>query len=403
MRRAGLALVLLAGCAAAGVLAAVVVASPGRLLALTTGTTLTGATTAITAPIATTAPEIARTTTTAVTTTARTTTARTTTTTAKTTTITKRPPTTTAAKKPPPRPPRRARPRPPRPVTIAKGVKVAGVRVGGLRPEAALRVVRAAFARPLELTLPGRKLRVPPRQFAVAYAKQAVDRARKAPPGSAVRLVVAVRGAAVRSYVGELGTLLDRPPADATLSLRGSQPWIAPEVEGRALERALATGAIVGALSRNSRLPIGLRLTEIEPDVTRESFDSVIVIRRGSNRLVLYDGMRERRVFGVATGQSAYPTPLGRFNIVVKWQNPWWYPPSSDWAKGQKPIPPGPGNPLGTRWMGISSPGVGIHGTNNESSIGYSVSHGCIRMHVAEAEWLFEHVEIGTTVFIVSS
>src|SRR5581483_9447718 len=57
--------------------------------------------------------------------------------------------------------------------------------------------------------------------------------------------------------------------------------------------------------------------------------------------------------------------------------------------------------PLGTRWMGLSAPGVGIHGTDDPSSIGYSVSHGCIRMQVPDAEWLFEHVKIGTTVVIV--
>ena len=53
--------------------------------------------------------------------------------------------------------------------------------------------------------------------------------------------------------------------------------------------------------------------------------------------------------------------------------------------------------------MGISSPGVGIHGTPDAASIGYSVSHGCIRMHIPEAEWLFEHVRVGTTVFIVAA
>ena len=64
--------------------------------------------------------------------------------------------------------------------------------------------------------------------------------------------------------------------------------------------------------------------------------------------------------------------------------------------------PPGPGNPLGTRWMGLSSPGVGIHGTPESGSIGYSESHGCIRMLIPQAEWLFDHVTVGTPVFIVS-
>jgi Uncharacterized protein conserved in bacteria len=76
-----------------------------------------------------------------------------------------------------------------------------------------------------------------------------------------------------------------------------------------------------------------------------------------------------------------------------KQRDPWWYPPTyDDWAKGLKPVPPGPSNPLGTRWMGLNAPGVGIH---------YSLSHGCVRMHVPDAEWLFERVHVGTPVVIV--
>jgi lipoprotein-anchoring transpeptidase ErfK/SrfK len=146
-----------------------------------------------------------------------------------------------------------------------------------------------------------------------------------------------------------------------------------------------------------------LRPKLIAPQVDERSFAAVIVIHRGANQLDLYSRTRLWKVFGVATGQSAYPTPLGRFQIVVKWKNPWWYPPNSPWAAGEKPIPPGPGNPLGTRWMGISSPGVGIHGTPDAASIGYSASHGCIRMRIPDAEWLFDHVEVGTPVFIVSA
>jgi lipoprotein-anchoring transpeptidase ErfK/SrfK len=126
------------------------------------------------------------------------------------------------------------------------------------------------------------------------------------------------------------------------------------------------------------------------------------VINRALNRLYLYAGEKLQRTFGVATGQSSYPTPRGEWHIVVKYRNPWWYPPLNDtWARGLKPVPPGPSNPLGTRWMGLDSPGVGIHGTNNPASIGYSASHGCVRMQVRDSEWLFEHVDIGTTVFVL--
>ena len=90
-------------------------------------------------------------------------------------------------------------------------------------------------------------------------------------------------------------------------------------------------------------------------------------------------------------------------SVADKQYNPWWYPPTSDWAKGLKPVPPGPGNPLGTRWMGLSAAAVGIHGTPDAASIGYSASHGCIRMRIPDAEWLFEHVDVGTPVVIVSA
>jgi lipoprotein-anchoring transpeptidase ErfK/SrfK len=67
--------------------------------------------------------------------------------------------------------------------------------------------------------------------------------------------------------------------------------------------------------------------------------------------------------------------------------------------------PPAPaviaGGVLGTRWMGLSVPGVGIHGSDEPWSIGQLESHGCIRMQVASAEWLFNRVRVRTPVFII--
>ena len=76
--------------------------------------------------------------------------------------------------------------------------------------------------------------------------------------------------------------------------------------------------------------------------------------------------------------------------------------PSSPWAAGLGPIPPGPGNPLGTRWIGTSAPGIGIHGTHAPSTVGTAASHGCIRMYMSDVEWLFERVRVGTPVFFVA-
>jgi lipoprotein-anchoring transpeptidase ErfK/SrfK len=188
------------------------------------------------------------------------------------------------------------------------------------------------------------------------------------------------------------------------LLLRNAKPLVTEAVTGRTIYQGIAVRDLSDALEHGTRAAaIVLRAKLTEPQVTPSTIGPVIVIKRGSNELTLYNGMKVVRKFGVATGQAVYPTPLGKFQIVVKWKNPWWYPPASPWAKGEKPVPPGPGNPLGTRWMGLSAPGVGIHGTPQDGSIGYSLSHGCIRMHIPQAEWLFEHVDVGTPVYIVSS
>jgi hypothetical protein len=287
---------------------------------------------------------------------------------------------------------------------LAPGVRVGGIAVGGLTPEAALSKVRDAVALPLAVQVAGRRFAPRPGAFrTIAYAKPAVERARNAAPGTSVPLLVRVRGQLVRAYVAKLAARLDRRPVDSALRLRNLRPFITKERIGRRLDRPAATSAIVGRLLRNSRAPVSLRLRAVKPAVTRASFGSIVVIRRGSKTLSLYHGMRLRRTFGVATGTSSYPTPLGRFDIVTMQRNPWWYPPDSDWAQGLDPVPPGPGNPLGTRWMGISAPGVGIHGTPDAASIGYSASHGCIRMRISEAEQLFRLVSVGTPVFIVAA
>ena len=289
------------------------------------------------------------------------------------------------------------------PVLLPDGVTVGGVPVGGLTPADAAGAIRDSFAAPLPVEFGTLTFAADPNELAAPNLKAAIARARNAQPGANVKLVVVVRAARVHRYVATIAKRIDRPAADAQLLLRDLRPFLTKERPGRALLRTSAERAIADELRRNARDTVELRTKPVPPAVTRKDFGPVIVIHRGSNRLFLFNGTRYWRVFPVATGQSIYPTPLGRFQIVVKWKDPWWYPPNDPWAAGEKPTPPGPGNPLGPRWMGLSAPGVGIHGTNNESSIGYSVSHGCIRMHVADAEWLFDHVEIGTTVFIVAA
>jgi lipoprotein-anchoring transpeptidase ErfK/SrfK len=314
------------------------------------------------------------------------------------TTTTVEPPTTTTA--PPPAPA-------PQPRLIAAGITIGGTLVGGLSAGEAKDVLRAAFAKPLKLVVsPTRTIPLDPRELgASAYVGNAVKRAlsyRRA--GLAVPLQIRVPVSNVERYARGLGRELDRAPVDSQWVLKKLKPMPSKPRVGRRLNRVLTTRAIVTALRTGHREPISLPLPVLDPEVTPATIGQAIVIRRGENRLFLYNGSRFVRRFEVATGRSSYPTPLGHFEIVIKQRDPWWYPPTgSAWAAGEKPVPPGPGNPLGTRWMGISAPYVGIHGTPDATSIGYSASHGCIRMRISEAEWLFDHVDVGTQVFIVAA
>jgi lipoprotein-anchoring transpeptidase ErfK/SrfK len=290
------------------------------------------------------------------------------------------------------------------PATIPEGVTIGGVAVGGLTPDVAAATVQERFRAPLELLVGSTSVLVTPDVLGASpVIDKAIERALAAQPYSSITLGVALTPGAIADFVAQLAQRFNRAAADAKLFLRNLRPWLSKERTGRKLEQRQAIRDIATAVVAGERGPIRLKLTTLKPKVTRRTFGPVIVIRRNSNRLYFYKGTRFRRLFAVATGQSTYPTPLGRFTVVVKWRNPWWYPPASPWAAGQKPIPPGPDNPLGTRWMGLSAAGVGIHGTPSDASIGYSASHGCIRMHIPEAEWLFTHVEIGTTVFIVAA
>ena len=116
-----------------------------------------------------------------------------------------------------------------------------------------------------------------------------------------------------------------------------------------------------------------------------------IVISLADRKLVLYEGEHALRVYDVAVGKRSTPSPQGKFAIINRVPNPTWYGPAGV-------VPPGKSNPLGSRWMGLSVKGYGIHGTNVPSSIGKAASHGCIRMRKQDLEELFEMVTVGTTV-----
>ncbi len=81
-----------------------------------------------------------------------------------------------------------------------------------------------------------------------------------------------------------------------------------------------------------------------------------IVIDKNRFLLTAYRDGKVVAKYPVAVGQPAYPSPTGTYVVTEKLKDPTWIPPNSPWAKGLEPIPPGSGNPLGTRWIGTSAP-----------------------------------------------
>jgi lipoprotein-anchoring transpeptidase ErfK/SrfK len=293
-----------------------------------------------------------------------------------------------------------------KPVPIAPGVTVAGVHVGGLTSEPARTRIEKAFGRPLRLRFGSKRWRISARYLGASAAiDEAVARALDARPRARVSLEVSAARPRIRRYVRRLDRLFAREPVNAAVTgVVGGRPAFSPEKPGLAVRRDEMTNAIAYTLKMNRRSPLPLLTRSVPAAVTPENYGPVIVIFRESKRLTLFEGRRAVRSFQIATGTAEYPTPIGNYSIATMQRNPWWIPPpNSDWAQGKKPIPPGPGNPLGTRWMGTTAPLVGIHGTPDAASIGYSASHGCIRMRVPDAETLFNEVDVGTPVLIVAA
>jgi lipoprotein-anchoring transpeptidase ErfK/SrfK len=291
-----------------------------------------------------------------------------------------------------------------RPALVPQGVSIGGIKIGGLTAEQARSAVGWWYNRRLHFLFRGKRWSTRPAALGARVdLDDATERALRALPGRRLDLRVNVDQRRVKRYVRALDARLSVPAEDATASLAGLRPVINPGKAGLRLGVAKTVRRIDAALAVATRPLIKPEAKPVAPSVTSSNFGPVIVIHRGSNEMFVYDGERPWRTFPVATGQAIYPTPLGSWHIADMQRNPWWRPPDSAWARGLQPIPPGPGNPLGTRWMGLDAAGVGMHGTPDAASIGYSASHGCIRMQIPDAEWLFDQVHIGTPVFIVNA
>ncbi|MDX6571494.1 MAG: hypothetical protein QOC86_650 [Gaiellales bacterium] len=156
------------------------------------------------------------------------------------------------------------------------------------------------------------------------------------------------------------------------------------------------TAAAVRAFQSGHKLPVTGIAT---PEVVQLSAERIVVHLSQFRVFLIRDG---KRIFSapIAIGMPGRATPTGTYEIIAKIKNPTWVPPNSPWAAGLEPIPPGVDNPLGTRWIGTSAPNIGFHATPADYSVGHAASHGCMRMHRADVERLYDLVRVGTPVDI---
>jgi lipoprotein-anchoring transpeptidase ErfK/SrfK len=118
-----------------------------------------------------------------------------------------------------------------------------------------------------------------------------------------------------------------------------------------------------------------------------------VLVSIPDRKLALLENGKVVRIYRVAVGKSSTPSPAGAFQIVNRLTNPTYY------HKGQV-IAAGANNPVGSRWIGLTAKGYGIHGTNQPNSIGKAASTGCIRMSKRDLEELFELVNVSDRVEI---
>ncbi len=306
---------------------------------------------------------------------------------------------------------------------IAKGVIVAGVDVGGMTKEAALQKLQdnlnfpqlesdivaefggSAWNLPLSridgyVDLQAMVDEAYAADWSVPFYERWLRRTAFQGADKDIGVIYSYNEAKFTAFMSELETLVNREPANAEIKLNSGKLIFQHAADGWKLDAAGATQAILDSFANpdhKAELPVGVT----PPQIFDNQTGKVIVVNTIAHTLTLYSNMEVEVEYGVAVGMSEWPTPKGTFVVLSKQKNPTWTNPGSSWAATMPPyIGPGPGNPLGTRAIQTSAPGVFIHGTYSDWSIGYSVSHGCIRMHIPESEDLFERVEVGIPVLI---
>lgn len=171
----------------------------------------------------------------------------------------------------------------------------------------------------------------------------------------------------------------------------------------------VAASPVTGSMAADSQTNLGIELPAIAPPdvpplgkpndfLPPAEIPTRLVLKLRDRHVYVYRGNQLQASYPVAIGKAGWETPKGSYHVRKMVRNPYWEHPWTGVV-----IPPGPDNPLGTRWIGFWTDGrdeIGFHGTPDEQLIGQAVSHGCVRMRNRDVQALFEQVTIGTSVTV---
>jgi hypothetical protein len=313
---------------------------------------------------------------------------------------------------------------------IATGVTVAGVDVGGLHADEARAKLEselgARLRLPVSLVTDSHTFTVRPANTglrvdlarmvadAVAISRNGglVHRAWRDLRGKRVDAAVPLRAALsqahVETVVDHVARVLDRPAKNAVVVPKplATGLKLVPEKIGLAVKRPqLAQRLTKALLATTGSRAVAVPTKPVIPRWTQANlpakFGTYLLVSRETYTLRLYKKLKLVKTYGIAVGRQGLDTPAGLYEINDKQVNPWWHVPNSAWAGdlAGRVIPPGPDDPIKSRWMGFFN-GAGIHGTTEDWSIGHAASHGCVRMHIWDVEDLYDRVPLHTPIYV---
>ncbi|MGI8922099.1 MAG: L,D-transpeptidase family protein [Solirubrobacteraceae bacterium] len=317
-----------------------------------------------------------------------------------------------------------------RSTTIAKGIQVAHVDVGGLsRSQARARLqseLLVPLNQPIVVRAGGHRYTLSPQQAHIVTdvngdVQEAINRSHQGSifsrtfrnlTGARINADLPARveydHTAVANLVRQVAMRIDRAPTDAQISYSSAGISTVPEAPGRALFADPLRRQLRRALTdpRAARV-VDARYRTLPAHVTQAQlsakYPSIIVVNRSAFELKLFKHLKLAHTYPIAVGMQGLDTPAGLWHIQWEQTDPPWYVPNDAWAGSLagKTIPPGPQDPLKARFMSFNG-GAGIHGIDPSEygTIGHTASHGCIRMTIPDVINLYDQVKVGDPVYI---